>query len=259
MNRIDKKFNNLKKENKKAFITFLTAGYPTIEKFEKLIEYKIKNGVDIIEIGIPFSDPLADGPTIQDASTRVLKNGIKLKDIFKSVKKIRKKSNIPLVFMTYYNIIFNYGINKFIKKSKEIGIDGFIIPDLPFEEEGEISKYLDDSIHLIPLLSPTSKNRNKRILEDKKGFVYYISSTGTTGKRNSSYKKIKKEVNTLKEITDLPVAVGFGLKTKDDLKKVYEFADGSIIGSKFIDTIKKDNYKLKNVKKEIKKLTANFK
>ncbi|MGM0379935.1 MAG: tryptophan synthase subunit alpha [Bacillota bacterium] len=259
MNRIDKKFNDLKKENKKAFITFLTAGYPSIEKFENLIDYKIKNGVDIIEIGIPFSDPLADGPTIQDSSTHVLKNGLKLKDIFESVKKIRKKSNIPLVFMTYYNIIFNYGINEFIEKSKDIGIDGLIIPDLPFEEEKEISKYLDDNIHLIPLLSPTSKNRSKKILKDKKGFVYYVSSTGTTGKRNSSYKNIKKEVNTLKQITDLPIAVGFGLKTKEDLKKVYEFADGSIIGSKFINTIKEDNYKLENVKNEIKKLTIDFK
>lgn len=239
MNRITSKFIELK--DKKAFITFLEAGHPDLDITEKLILEKEKAGADIIEIGIPFSDPLADGPIIQNAAKIALSNNVTVEKIFKMVKDIRKKTDIPLVFLVYYNIVFNYGNKEFIDKCIEIGIDGLIIPDLPYEEEGELTQFINEQIFLIPLVSPVSEKRIEKIIKDKKGFVYCVSSLGTTGQNNGFHKKTVKLIRKIKKYTDIPVAIGFGIKNKEDIEIFKESADGIIIGSRIVEEIDKTN------------------
>lgn len=255
MNRIDQKFRTLKENHQKAFISFLTAGHPSIEQTKKLIKMKAKNNVDIIEIGIPFSDPLADGPVIQNSSTKALANGISVNEIFKMVEDLRNDIDIPLVFMTYFNIIYNYGIQAFVKRSKAIGIDGLIIPDLPYEEEHEITQYLeDDQLYLIPLLSPTSEKRIEKNVKNKSGFIYYVSSTGVTGSRTNAYETIEEQVDKIRKFTDLPIAVGFGIKTSEDVKAIQRFADGSVVGSRIVQTIEESDGSIEQVEQVINKL-----
>jgi len=207
MNRIDATFKNLKKEKKKAFVPYITAGDPDMAATEKIVSALAKAGADIIELGIPFSDPLADGPTIQRAVERSLKSGCKVKRVFSLVKKIRKKTQVPLVFMTYYNILFNYGLSRFIKDAKCAGADGVIVPDLPMEESGELKSIADKAgFHLILLAAPTTPpGRFKKIASLSKGFVYYVSLTGVTGARAKLSGILKKDVRRMRKLTKKPV------------------------------------------------------
>jgi tryptophan synthase alpha chain len=254
MNRIDQKFLDLRKRNKKALITFTTAGHPSIEKTKEIILLKEAAGADIIEIGIPFSDPLADGPVIQASSMNALKNGLKVKDVFQMVEELREITEVPLIFLVYFNTIFNYGKEAFVKKCQAIGIDGLIIPDLPFEEEDEIIEFLDDTLHLIPLVSPVSKDRVKKIVNQKKGFIYCITSLGTTGQAGGFYKNTKEYLESVREVSDLPIAIGFGIKTTDQIQEFIPYIDGYIVGSRIVDCIDKNSNNLSRVVKLVSSL-----
>lgn len=242
MNRINEKFNELKKKNKKALITYITAGFPSIEKTEELIYAKERGGASIIEIGIPYSDPVADGPVIQNAGDIALKGGTNLEKIFKVVERVRKNTHIPLVFLVYYNNVFAYGTEKFISKCEEIGIDGFIIPDLPIEEQSEIQPYLEGkSVALIPLVAPTSKQRIKKVVENKSGFVYCISSLGVTGRGGEFHSEVEGFLKEVRACTDLPIAVGFGISKKEHIEKLKNHVDGVIVGSAIVNKVKESN------------------
>ena len=250
MNRINKLFKRLKKQKKKALITYITAGYPDLEATKKLILKLTESGADLIELGIPFSDPLADGTTIQRASQRSLLKGTNITSILRMARSVRHAVETPFVFMTYYNPILHYGIKKFIKDSKASGADGVIVPDLPPEEAKElieISKKEDFSV--IFLAAPTStKNRLKIISAKSTGFIYYVTLTGVTGARKELPADIVQHVKSLKKITKKPVCVGFGISSPDQAKKASKMADGIIVGSAIIKIIeknigKKDLYK----------------
>ncbi|MDK2806637.1 MAG: tryptophan synthase alpha chain [Thermoanaerobacterium sp.] len=255
MNRIDKKFYELKQKGLKAMIPFITAGDPSLDVTVELVFKMEEGGADIIEIGIPYSDPLADGPIIQASSTRALKNGTKIDNIMDTVKKIRQKSEIPLVYLVYYNSIFKYGIERFVNEAKESGIDGLIIPDLPLEERKDIKEISEKyGIYLIPLVAPTSKERIKSICESGKGFVYCVSTKGVTGIRNSIETDIKEYMRTVSEYTNMPKAIGFGISGPDMAKRFAPYCDGIIVGSAIVKMIndsrsKEDIYD--NVKKFI--------
>ena len=213
MNRIDKTFKDLKRKKKKAFIAFITAGDPSLRITEELVHSFERNGVDIIELGVPFSDPLADGPTIQASSQRSLKKGINLTKILNTVKNIRQRSGIPITLMTYYNPIFHYGESKFIRDAHKCGVDGLIIPDLPPEEANGITKLARiKGLSTIFFLAPTTtKERMKRIVKAATGFVYYVSFAGVTGAQKSFSKKNITNIKSAKKITQKPICVGFGV------------------------------------------------
>ncbi len=243
MNRINKLFKRLKKQKKKALITYITAGYPDLGATKKLILKLAESGADLIELGIPFSDPLADGTTIQRASQQSLLKGTNIISILRMVRSVRRAVETPFVFMTYYNPILHYGIKKFIKDSKASGADGVIVPDLPPEEAKELidfSKKEDFSV--IFLVAPTStKNRLRIIAARSTGFIYYVSLTGVTGARKKLPTDIVQHVKSLKKITKKPVCVGFGISNPDQAKKVSKTADGIIIGSAVIKIIEKNS------------------
>jgi len=239
MNRIDKIFLALKKEKKKAFIAYITAGDPSLAMTEKIVHALEASGTDIIELGIPFSDPVADGPTIQAASQRALKNGVNLKKIFAAVKNIRKKSDMPLVFMTYYNPVMQYGVKDFFKACRAYGVDGVIIPDLPPEEAAEvISGGRKNKVSTIFLAAPTSTcQRIKKIANISTGFIYYVSLTGVTGARSTLPTELKTKVRQIKSMTDKPVAVGFGISNASQAKDVAAAADAVIVGSALVKIV----------------------
>ncbi|SFC18884.1 tryptophan synthase subunit alpha [Clostridium uliginosum] len=235
MNRIDLIFNKLKEENKKALIPFVANGDPTLDETVQAVLKLEKAGASIVEIGVPFSDPLADGPVIQNAYTRALKGGIKVKDIFICGRKIREQSEIPLVIMIYYNLVHHYGVDEFLKEAGEAGFDGLIIPDIPLEERGELKEMAESNgVYLIPLVAPTSKQRIEKITNGAKGFVYCVSSNGTTGERSVLSRDITDYLNIVKTISDVPICLGFGISSKEVVKQVKEFCDGVIIGSAII-------------------------
>lgn len=236
-NRIDLKFEELKNKNEKAMIPFITAGDPDFETTVSAVLGMERAGADIIELGIPYSDPIADGPVIQASSKRALKGGAKIKDIMAAVKKIREKSNIPVIYLVYYNSIFRYGMEKFMKECMENGADGLIIPDLPIEERKAISDIAEPyNIDLIPLVAPTSKERIKKIAEGGKGFIYCISVNGVTGMRKDSSIKtnIKKYMELVSSYTDLPKALGFGISNAEMAKEYKDYCDGIIVGSAIV-------------------------
>ncbi|MCT4598013.1 MAG: tryptophan synthase subunit alpha [Vallitalea sp.] len=238
MNRITKKFQELQSLNKKAFIGYLTAGDPDISKTEEFVYALEEGGADIIELGIPFSDPLADGPVIQAAGQRALNAGVTVDKILKLVKDIRENTNIPLLFLVYYNTIIIYGKEKFINRCEEIGIDGLIIPDLPYEERDELEVIMDyEKLCLIPLVAPTSKDRINKIIKGCNGFVYCVSSLGVTGEKSSFYKNIDDYLKEVKKNSHLPIAVGFGISNKDDIIKLQKNVDGFIVGSAIVREI----------------------
>jgi len=219
----------------KAFIPFITLGDPNLETTEKIILQMDKNGADIIELGIPFSDPTAEGPVIQEANLRALKGGINTDKVFEFTKKISNMVNASLVYMTYANVIFSYGSEKFISKCKEVGIDAIIVPDVPFEEREEFLPYCEKyGIDFIYLIAPTSNERIKMIASKAKGFIYVVSSLGVTGVRNSITTDISSIVKKIKEVTDVPCAIGFGIQTPKQAKEMSKSADGVIVGSKII-------------------------
>lgn len=227
-------------ENKKAFIGFLTAGDPDLDTTEQCILAMERAGADLVEIGIPFSDPIAEGIVIQEANIRALKAGTNLQKIFNLVKSVRNKVNIPLVFLTYINPLFNWGYDNFLKKCKETGIDGLIIPDLPYEEKNEINEIAKKyDVDIISLIAPTSTERIKTIAQDTQGFIYVVSSMGVTGVRKEITTDLKTIVNLIKDVSKTPTAIGFGINTPEQAKYFSEIADGVIVGSAIVKIIEK--------------------
>lgn len=241
MNRLNTTFKDLKERKKKAFIAYLTCGDPDLKTTTECLKVISDNGADIIELGVPFSDPLSDGPTIQAASQKALKNNVSLADIIKMVSKIRSKISTPLVLMTYYNPVFHYGIRNFVHDAKKAGVDGIIIPDLPPEEASQIEMFARKAeLATIYFIAPTSSEQRKKIaINHSAGFIYYVSITGVTGKRTQLPDSIKKDVKELKKITSKPICVGFGISTPAQAKKIASFADGIIVGSAIVEKIDK--------------------
>ncbi len=235
MSNINKAF-----ENGKAFIAFITCGDPDLETTAKVVREAAANGADLIELGIPFSDPTAEGPVIQGANIRALKGGVTTDKIFDFVREIRKDVKIPMVFMTYANVVFSYGSDKFIGTCKEIGIDGLILPDLPYEEKEEFSPICSKyGVDLISLIAPTSENRIAMIAKEAEGFIYIVSSLGVTGMRSEIKTDLKSIVDVVRENSSVPCAIGFGISTPEQAKKMADISDGAIVGSAIIKIIEK--------------------
>lgn len=229
--------SNIKKafENKKAFIAFITCGDPDLETTAAAVRSAVSNGADLIELGIPFSDPTAEGPVIQSANLRALAGGITTDQIFEFVKKLRQDITVPLVFMTYSNVVFSYGAELFLSACSRIGISGLILPDLPFEEKEEFlpvcQKY---GVDLISLIAPTSKNRIAKIAKEAEGFLYIVSSLGVTGTRRKIQTDLKSIVELVRENTSIPCAIGFGISTPEQAREMAGLADGVIVGSAIV-------------------------
>lgn len=219
----------------KAFIPFITCGDPSLEITEQLVYAMEEAGADLIELGIPFSDPTAEGTVIQDASVRALKGGVTTDKIFDMVERIRKNTDIPMVFMTYANVVYSYGSERFAKKAGAIGMDGLILPDVPFEEKGEFDQIFGQyNMDLISLIAPTSNQRIAQIAREAQGFVYCVSSLGVTGMRSQITTDIGAMVELVKKEKDIPCAVGFGISNPEQGKKMASQADGIIVGSAIV-------------------------
>ncbi|MBO4309434.1 MAG: tryptophan synthase subunit alpha [Lachnospiraceae bacterium] len=227
-------------ENKKAFIPFITCGDPDLETTAKIVREAVANGASLVELGIPFSDPTAEGPVIQGANLRALTGGVTTDKIFDLVKDLRKDVTVPMVFMTYANVVFSYGSDRFFKKCSEVGIDGIILPDLPFEEKEE---FLEDchryNVDLISLIAPTSKDRIAMIAKEAEGFIYLVSSLGVTGTRTEINTDLESIVKIIRENTTVPCAIGFGISTPEQAKKMASVSDGAIVGSAIIKIMEK--------------------
>ena len=235
MSRISKAF-----ENRKAFVAFITGGDPDMETTEKLIPAIAEAGADLIEIGIPFSDPVAEGIVIQEADERALNGGCTTDKLFDMVKRIRQKTDIPLLFMTYLNPIFTYGKEKFLRRCDECGIDGIIVPDMPFEEKDELTEVCElYGVDLISLIAPTSEERIAMIAKEAKGFIYCVSSLGVTGVRSKITTDIGKMVQKVRKVTDVPCAIGFGISTPEQAGSMAKLADGVIVGSAIVKLVAK--------------------
>jgi tryptophan synthase, alpha subunit len=223
---------------KKAFIAFITCGDPDLSTTEEIAVIMAKNGVDMIELGIPFSDPTAEGPVIQNANIRALQNGVTTDKIFDMVKRIRMRTQIPLAFMTYANVVYSYGIEKFIKKAATLGIDGLILPDVPYEEKEEFCcACRQNKIDFISLIAPTSQDRITTITKEASGFIYCVSSLGVTGTRDNIETNLDSIIKIVRKNTNIPCAIGFGISTPEQAKYFAHFADGIIIGSAIIKII----------------------
>ena len=225
--------------NGKAFIPFITCGDPDLETTAALVREMVRNGADLIELGIPFSDPTAEGPVIQSASMRALAGGVTTDKIFEMVRELRRDVRIPLVFMTYANAVFSYGTERFVSKCEEVGIDGLILPDVPYEEKEE---FLDacrkHGVDLISFVAPTSADRVARIAGDSEGFLYVISSLGVTGTRDQITTDLASIIKLVRENTNTPCAVGFGIATPEQATQIARVADGVIVGSAIVKIIK---------------------
>ena len=234
--------SNIKKafENGKAFIPFITCGDPDLETTAKAVRAAVKGGADLIELGIPFSDPTAEGPVIQGANIRALRGGITTDKVFELVKDLRRDVTVPMVFMTYANVVFSYGSEKFISTCKEIGIDGLILPDLPFEEKDEFQPVCDKyGVDLISLIAPTSHERISMIAKQAQGFIYVVSSLGVTGTRSEITTDLGAIVDVIRKNTDIPCAIGFGISKPEQAKKMAALSDGAIVGSAIIKILEK--------------------
>ena len=222
-------------KNGKAFIPFITCGDPDLETTAKVVREAVKNGADLVELGIPFSDPTAEGPVIQGANLRALEGGVTTDKVFNLVRELRTDVTIPMVFMTYANVVFSYGAEKFISICNEIGIDGLILPDLPFEEKEEFldicHKY---DVDLISLIAPTSENRIAMIAKEAEGFIYLVSSLGVTGVRSEIKTDLESIVEVIRANTDTPCAIGFGISTPEQAARMAGISDGAIVGSAII-------------------------
>ena len=225
-------------KNGTAFIGFLTAGDPTIDKTVEFILEIVDAGCDLVEIGIPFSDPMAEGVVIQDANVRALKHNTTTDDVFEIVRRVREKTDVPIVFLTYINPVFFYGYEKFFKRCAELGVDGIISPDLPYEEKGEIADIaLSNGVDVISLIAPTSKQRIQKIASDATGFIYVVSSLGVTGMRSEIKTDLNAILSDIREVTGLPLAVGFGINTPEQSRDIAKIADGVIVGSAIVKII----------------------
>ncbi|MCI5936384.1 MAG: tryptophan synthase subunit alpha [Eubacterium sp.] len=230
MNRIEQAF-----ENKKAFIPFITAGDPCLDVTKEAILAMQRAGADLIEIGIPFSDPVAEGPVIQEADNRALAAGTTTDKIFDMVESIRDQIHVPFVFMTYINPIYVYGTEKFAKRTRECGGAGVIVPDIPFEERGEIQDaFENEGLTVISMIAPTSASRAKMIAKEAKGFLYCVSSMGVTGIRTEINTGIADLIQQVKSVTDIPCAIGFGISTPEQAAKMAAISDGAIVGSAIV-------------------------
>lgn len=224
--------------NGKAFIPFITCGDPDLDTTKEVVRSMVKNGADLIELGIPFSDPTAEGPVIQEANLRALKGGVTTDKIFDMVRELRTDVTVPMVFMTYANVVFSYDADKFIRTCAEIEIDGLILPDLPFEEKGEFDEICKKyGVDLISLIAPTSENRIAMIAREATGFIYIVSSLGVTGVRSEINTDITSLVKLVRENTSVPCAVGFGISTPEQAAKMASISDGAIVGSAIIKLI----------------------
>jgi len=230
-------------KKEKKLVTFTTGGDPDLETSLEILKVIINNDIDVIEIGMPFSDPMADGPTIQESSVRSIANGTKINDIFEIVTKVRKINNeIPIILMGYYNSIFNLGINNFTSKCSETGVDGLIIVDLQPEEDPELfTKTKEKNIDLIRLIAPTTdEKRLNTILSNASGFLYYVTITGITGQNSADIDHLKKSIKAIKSSTKLPIVAGFGIKNRKDVEQISAFTDGVVVGSSIVNIIKKN-------------------
>lgn len=227
-------------QNGKAFIPFITCGDPDLETTGKVIRAAAANGADLIELGIPFSDPTAEGPVIQGANIRALRGGVTTDQIFDFVRDLRRDVKVPMVFMTYANVVFSYGADRFIGTCKDLEIDGLILPDLPYEEKEEFlpvcRKY---GVDLISLIAPTSENRIVMIAKEAEGFLYIVSSLGVTGIRSEIRTDLASIVEVVRQNTEIPCAIGFGISTPEQARKMAEISDGAIVGSAVVRLIEK--------------------
>ena len=239
-NRIDECFEKLKAEGRKALVTFVTAGDPDLDTTEKLVLEMFDKGSDLVEIGVPFSDPIAEGGTIQRASLRALKNKTNLDQIFSMVSRLRDVTEKPILLMMYLNTVFRYGTERFFENCKRVQIDGVIIPDMPFEERDEVKEYAEKTgVRSIYLVAPTSKERVKMIAEESKGFLYIVSSLGVTGTRNEISTDFNDLLAPLKEGDYCPACIGFGISDGEQARKMASYCDGCIIGSAIVNIVEK--------------------
>ncbi len=250
------------KNNEKKLVTFVTGGDPDLETSLEIIKTIINNGADIIEIGMPFSDPMADGPTIQLSSNRAISKGIDLENIFSLATKAKKiKNDLPIILMGYYNLILYFGIKQFVKRCKESGVDGLIIVDLqPEEDEDLINELKKNQIDLIRLITPTTnEERLKLILHNASGFLYYVSVMGITGQKSADLNDLKKSVAFIKKHTNLPVIPGFGIKNSTDVNNICRIADGAVVGSSIIKIIEENLSNKEKMLSEIDKFSKDLK
>ena len=248
--------------NEKKLVTFVTGGDPDLDTSLEIIKTITNNGADIIEIGMPFSDPMADGPTIQLSSNRAISKGIDLENIFFLSSEIKKiKNDLPIILMGYYNLILHFGIKQFVKKCKENGVDGLIIVDLQPEEDEDLIKELNNNqIDLIRLITPTTdENRLKLILKNASGFLYYVSVMGITGQKSANLIELERAVKFIKLHTNLPVVPGFGIKNASDVKNICKIADGAVVGSSIIKLIEENLNNKQKMLSEIDKFTKDLK
>ncbi len=251
--RINKTFSN----DSKKLVTFVTGGDPDLETSKKIINTIAESGADIIEIGMPFSDPMADGPTIQVSSTRAIKQGIDLDDIFSICKNFRSLNDqIPIILMGYYNVIFHYGISSFVDSCQKNGVDGLIIVDLQPEEDPELLNAIElTNLDLIRLITPTTNaERFSTILKHSSGFLYYVTITGITGQNSANIEELNQSINIIKQQTKLPVVSGFGIKNAEQVREVCKVSDGAVVGSSIVKIIEENL----NDKNKILTLVANF-
>lgn len=225
-------------KDKKAFIPFLTAGDPNLDKTYEFILKMEQAGASLIEIGIPFSDPIAEGPVIQAANVRALSAGCTTDKVFEMVERVREKTDIPLVFLTYLNPVFKYGYERFCARCGQVGVDGLIIPDMPFEEKKELKDIAaGHNVDIISLIAPTSRERIETIARDAAGYIYVVSSMGVTGVRSEIKTNVKEIVSHIKAVTDVPVAIGFGINKREQVQEFEQYADGVIVGSAIVKLI----------------------
>jgi tryptophan synthase alpha chain len=239
-NRLEGKFSGLKSSGRCAFIAFLTAGYPSLKETERLVLELDRRGVDIIELGVPFSDPMADGPAIQFSSQQALKKGVNLKEIMQMVRGLRSRTDIPICLMTYFNPVFCFGEERFAREAARCGIDGVIIPDLPPEEASLLTAACAESgVSNIFFVSPTTTAaRVKKVAAASTGFIYYLSLTGVTGARAALPPDAGKQMRVIRRFSDKPVCMGFGISTPEQVRQVCKLADGAIVGSAIVSRIR---------------------
>lgn len=235
MSRIEEAF-----QKHKAFIAFITVGDPDLETTERVVHAAVENGADLIELGIPFSDPTAEGPVIMEADEVALKAGTTTDKVFELTKKLRETIKVPMVYMTYANVVFSYGCEKFAQKAADAGIDGLILPDVPYEEKEEFTEVFDRyGLDLISMIAPTSEDRIAMIAKEAKGFIYMVSSLGVTGTRSEITTDISAMTDLVKKNSEVPCAVGFGISTPEQAARMAELSDGAIVGSAIIKIIAK--------------------
>ncbi len=261
MNRIEEKMANLAASGEKAFDVYITAGLPDMERCGGLIHALEEAGLDILELGVPFSDPIADGPVIQDASYRSIQKGTTLEKVFDLTANVRAKgAELPIVFMLYYNTVLHYGLENFVSKCAQCGVDGIIIPDLPMEEQGAVKEALGDgdATILIQLVAPVSAGRIPEILDGARGFVYCVSAMGVTGQSGQYHREIINYLSDVKKKSPIPVMMGFGITSPEDVAPMRDIIDGAIVGSHFINLMEEAKYDLGVAKQYVQDFKKGF-